>query len=105
MPQNTPIYIRDIVATNANDNRRILPMKEPRRKSRALRWGLFFVAGILIGKFAVPVFIETVGDRMERQRLATENYNCAYYGAAMNRFYGRDVCEDEVLHKEALKTQ
>lgn len=48
---------------------------------------LIFVALV---KYAVPAML----DRIEDQRRAERIYNCAHYGAAMNKHYGRKVCPD-----------
>lgn len=41
---------------------------------------------------AVPPFFNQVLDNLETQRDAEKSYNCAHYGAAMNKYYGREVC-------------
>ncbi len=63
--------------------------------------GCFVIYG---AKYVVPALVDKLLDRLEDQRQAELNYNCAYYGAAMNKFYGRDVCEDQDLHRDLLKT-
>ena len=105
----SPLYLSDITAVKANDNRamRIAPMEQKPQRAGRIRKALFIaaLAGIgLAGLFFIgPLYIDLVADRLEAQREAEQNYNCAHYGAAMNRFYGRDVCEDEALHRELLK--
>lgn len=104
-----PLYLSDISEFKANDNQRarIAPMDSPPTRRGRIRKVIFCATLAAIGFgglfFVVPLYIDLVADRLEAQREAEENYNCAHYGVAMNRFYGRDVCEDEALHRELLK--
>jgi len=110
MTKRTPLYISDIAAFKANDNgARIAPMSPAPatgngRIRRFILWAAVAGIGFAGLSYVAPKYFDLVGDRLEAQRVAEHNYNCAHHGAAMNRFYGRDVCEDESLHRENIKT-
>lgn len=110
MSRKPAIYLSDIASFKANDNHatRIEPMQIPKNKRGRIRRALLYIALAGAGYYGLSVAVPRVADhfldRLEAEREYSENYNCAYYGAAMNRFYGRDVCEDESVHRELLKT-
>lgn len=122
MTKRTPLYMSDVAAFKANDNsdhraynrqtgQPIQPMEytAPATRKDRIKRALFLLslAGIgLSGLFYVgPKYLDLVLDRMEAQRVAEYHYDCARYGAELNRFYGRDVCEDPALHNELLKPE
>lgn len=85
-------------------------MKKTTSQSAARRAKILTVIALLgvaclslyVASLVIPVAADWLLDRLERQREAELNYNCAHYGAAMNKHYGRDVCEDEAVHKANL---
>jgi len=53
----------------------------------ALVIGLMTVAVV-----AVKAVVERAAEREAERREAVEVHNCRYYGAAINQYYGREIC-------------
>lgn len=67
--------------------------KDTRDSIIAINIMTVFVAVFIL--YVIPITL----DRMETQAEAVRDYNCSYYGSAMNRYYGKEVCASPEEYK------
>lgn len=92
VPRRFPVYMP--ASASANDNLYRAATKRGRiRKAVAI---LALALGII---YFAPKYVELVFERLERQAAARAAYDCEHYGPAMNKHYGREVCEEPAAYK------